>query len=819
MKNLKRTLCLVLAVIMVCGLFAISANAAFTDESKIEYKDASQVLDAMGVITGYPDGTFKPEGTLTRAEGAYLIATLVLGPEKTKALKGTAEFTDVPANYWAAGAINYCVGEGWIRGNGDGTFDPEGKLTVVMFGALCAEALGYDAAREGFAGAEWKSKINTTASKAGLFADIPADIDADCTRDIAAKMALNTLMADLVHYDTGSVTVEAGGAVVTVGGSGAKKTEEASKLYTGTGASEKNGKYQKFADEYYKKLHINLDKTNGNFGRPAEGQWEYDGKAVTMKDKTDNLKATYTKSVTKKALYELLGSTVADDYKLNVALDGVVTKDATKSDYLDKTATASAKGTGAGVTTEVYVDSDAKLITIVEINQSLAYAGKYNSTNKELPVTVYSATKNGTSETIKLDDVAAAKDIKEKTWLIVSFDDGKIVSAEPATVAQGEIKAYTANKNVTVDGTTYSFNANVHANFKAGNDKGGNAVFGIGNEGKFILDKTGLLIGLEQVATTETYVFVSEIGVGGTFGDTVAAKVYFTDGTYQVINVSKVDGAVPSSAQKNLNKLYTYTEKDGKYELKTATSGVVQEINQKVATSNNKKSIYFVDGSSKFYGSEATKFLVIGANNKVTTYTGYAKLPTINSDKSKEITVAAITNRSGFATTVFVNVAGATSTAADETRDHIFVYKATKDTMYDSVKKDGYNAYANVLLNGEKKTIKTTDTATTLSVGLFTGVTYDSDGYYMKYDSSKSAVATCSGNKVKYAAGVLMVDSTDIRLASSCKVNVIINGTLETAAWSAEDLAGKDYTNASFYAITNSDGAATYLYVTADKIA
>ena len=98
MANLKRTLALVLAVIMLVGMMAIGAGAAFTDAEEIENDLASGVMVAAGVIEGYEDGSFRPENILNRAEAATIIVRLI-GMANAS---GKSTFTDMIGEWlWA----------------------------------------------------------------------------------------------------------------------------------------------------------------------------------------------------------------------------------------------------------------------------------------------------------------------------------------------------------------------------------------------------------------------------------------------------------------------------------------------------------------------------------------------------------------------------------------------------------------------------------------------------------------------------------------------------------------------------------------------
>ena len=88
------------------------------------FNNAVSTLSNAGVITGYPNDTFKPNASITRAEFAA-IAARFSDAEAT----GICSFTDVPANHWAASYIALAEELGWINGYSDGTFRPNQPIT------------------------------------------------------------------------------------------------------------------------------------------------------------------------------------------------------------------------------------------------------------------------------------------------------------------------------------------------------------------------------------------------------------------------------------------------------------------------------------------------------------------------------------------------------------------------------------------------------------------------------------------------------------------------------------------------------------------
>ena len=87
------------------------------------YNNAVSTLSNMGIIKGYPDGSFKPNAPITRAEFAAIA---------TRFSKSTADedasFTDVSKSFWASKEIAKAEKLGWIKGDGDGKFRPNDNI-------------------------------------------------------------------------------------------------------------------------------------------------------------------------------------------------------------------------------------------------------------------------------------------------------------------------------------------------------------------------------------------------------------------------------------------------------------------------------------------------------------------------------------------------------------------------------------------------------------------------------------------------------------------------------------------------------------------
>jgi len=138
--KLSKVLSLVLAVMMLLGM----QTFAFTDvAATANYAEAVQVLSALDIINGYEDGTFKPDGKITRAEYAAIVCR-ILDMGDAGANKVGGYFTDVPADLWSSGYIATASQIGIVNGMGDGTFAPEAEVTYEQAIAMLVRALGYE---------------------------------------------------------------------------------------------------------------------------------------------------------------------------------------------------------------------------------------------------------------------------------------------------------------------------------------------------------------------------------------------------------------------------------------------------------------------------------------------------------------------------------------------------------------------------------------------------------------------------------------------------------------------------------------------------
>lgn len=204
MKNFKKVLALVLVVATLLS-FATVASAAtskdYTDAASIKNTAAVDVLSYLGVMNGYPDKTFRPNATITRAEASKIIAIFNNGTDIESLFAAANPFTDVEKGHWAESYIAYCYKTGIVAGVGDLKFDPNGTVSNAAFVKMALVVLGYDAKKEGLEGASWMVNTLALAKKAGLLNGLGnLDFGAPMTRGNAAQVMLNALNSFIVDY-------------------------------------------------------------------------------------------------------------------------------------------------------------------------------------------------------------------------------------------------------------------------------------------------------------------------------------------------------------------------------------------------------------------------------------------------------------------------------------------------------------------------------------------------------------------------------------------------------------------------------------------
>mgnify|MGYP002801194173 CR=1 FL=1 len=204
MRNLKRTLSLVLAALMLMSMMVVGAGAAtkdFTDSDEIQHKEAVEVMVALNVVSGKDDGSyFAPTDTFTREEMAKVVSYVMNGGvEPVVGTKVTPTYSDIKG-IWSEKYIEYCTSMGIISGDGTGKFNPTGTLTAEQAAKMFLTAMGYDSKVFGFVGNDWAINVGRYANEAGLYKELGDVVPSQpITRDDAMQMAYNAIQGTMMR--------------------------------------------------------------------------------------------------------------------------------------------------------------------------------------------------------------------------------------------------------------------------------------------------------------------------------------------------------------------------------------------------------------------------------------------------------------------------------------------------------------------------------------------------------------------------------------------------------------------------------------------
>ena len=792
---MKKFLSLVLALVMTMSLVTVSAGAKdFTDGSKINYKEAVDVMSAVKVIDGYAEGDFRPSATLTRGAAAKIICNLILGPTTASALVAdAAPYKDVPTNHTFAGYIAYCQKEKIISGYADGTFRPAASLTGYAFMKMLLGALGYDAEVEQYTGANWSINVAKRAMNIGLKDGLIGDFNGvkAVTREEACLYAFNTLQATMVEYSA-KTSVSTNGTTVVIAGSEAKDVVNTGKTDSNI---DKDGKMQ-FAEKYFEDLK--LDKTSDDFGRPAN-KWNVKKEEVGTYANTPD--ATFTKKVTKADVYNAIGKTVYDDLKdgdatLTTYFDGDGTKVKAAdvdSTWANKNDTGKVNSTGNGDLTEIYVDDDNN-VTIVTIRTyvfqaATDYDAKKESVNltqdgsKADNLTNAAKTIVLNDRTVEAEDYAVVKDLKADDYVLVTaVKNGSgydVKSVEKAEVKTVEVSGYKLNDSVDAASTTYKYNAN------ADSIKG--TSYNVGKQATLVLDKYGYIIAVEESVVLSDYVYIEKFGSTSSLNAKALANAIFADGTDAEITVKEVLGVKNKTTIANYGTSmagwYTYSKNTAnEYTLYAIES----KYNQKADSFSGKDTVVSENGKvnpikgtlNGVLANDDTVILVSDKDDDITVYTGVKNFPGVKlTSASSKATVSAVVKTSnGYASLVYIDVDGSATITGDKNSN--LVYVVEYDGKY--VTKDNETFYKYTVLDGEDEVKIEADNQIQNITGSVYGVanylTKSGDRYtdFQLVKQDKDVVVYGTGSSdIKQSAGTLVLGADKFVVASDAKITLV----------------------------------------------
>ena len=650
---MKKFLSLVLALVMTMSLVTISAGATefkdLTDVDSIEHKEAVELFNKIGIISGYEDGSFGPEKTITREQAAKIIAIMALGNDAASKLGAEkAPFPDVPATSQFAGYIGYCVSTGIIDGYRDGTFKPKGTLTGYQFAKMLLGVLGYGVKDE-YVGSNWALNVARDGASIGLFDD--AVVTAGLiNRDNATQIAFNALNSSLVTYSELLGTYTAYNVMTqTLLGTLAKN------IFGLTTAGKTDG--------YGYNVHA----------------WRQDGKIITdyyLSDKVlgtekaalsyGNLYKNYSWDTTNGVDLYVNGSQYQNVTFANAAAQPALTPEdnnpATSSTFNPNVFKNITTKTMNGWTVNLvdvdeprydangnivgyFKDGDVEkiIITIPYLAEVTAVKAATASTDRSVTLKIYAA-KAG--ETTSWTQTGVETEEFEKGDMILVTPESNTsggfkepLSMVKAETVEGKVTAYykndggvlTDNNNgsVTVDGTKYNYNW-IFAN---GNDI---ALGDTLTEGNYLLNKSiysfylddcGNVIGVKvKEDAISDYAYVIAVG-HDSFGKNNIVKVLTSDGkigTYTVSSKSDVIAYAGNTAAEEYPDTYASAGEIYAYSINSNNEIVLDKVQD--LNSNYKQVLYSENGASAAGKNSGTYAFTQG---KITGFTkGYSVITT-----------------------------------------------------------------------------------------------------------------------------------------------------------------------------------------------
>ena len=526
------------------------AGAAFTDAADIKVDaDVVDTLVALGVVEGFEDGSFQPNGTVTRAQMAKMIYVLRTGKSDASAYNDDkTSFTDI-GSHWARGYIKYCQSLGIIAGKSSTIFAPNASVTAQEAAKMLLVTLGYDATKAGLTGSGWAAKTNALADENGLLEDVNTSFTGPCPRQYAAQLIYNTLDANTVVWrDDAYTNVNViGGKNQTVGQKymGLMDTDDSILLSV---KEDSKGTYtvkalanddvvtftkveKDYTDLLGQKVDVLAKASDKVYGIYATSDNELAVKSTVGdldKLKTDTLKIDGTE-------YDI--DTNAKIFTTSVA----TTTNANKADVIATgTAYSTTAFTGMDTANTVYAvsnDEDEKIDLFVVIPAHVAKVTNVSSSSVVL---------SGIGS-IDTEDYVAYEGLKKNDYVLyIKDNDGTAYkdTLSKVDVVNATVDGVKNGDEFRINGTYYKAGTGVSKTPKAG-DKVEAALYG----SRFYSMDINAATSVEDMLV----VYAAGARMGGV-ATGAEAKVVFSDGTKSTINVTKIVDPKDSSFEYDVDQ-------------------------------------------------------------------------------------------------------------------------------------------------------------------------------------------------------------------------------------------------------------------------
>ena len=726
------------------------AGAAFTDQADIKVDaDAVDTLVSLGIVEGFEDGSFQPNGTVTRAQMAKMIYVLRTGKSDASAYNDDkTTFTDING-HWAAGYIKYCQSLGIIAGKSATIFAPNATVTAQEAAKMLLVTLGYDAEKAGLTGASWAAKTNALADENGLLEDVNTSFTGPCPRQYAAQLIYNAIDTPTVVWRDDAYTNK------TLLGF---DNETVGQKYMDLDDNDE-GRLTSVKKEDGKDTYALTVEGIGRFTKVAKDYSELLGETVKVLYKEDTNDKVYgVFSTSDNTVVTVLADDVDDIDKTvgKVKLD----------DTTYKTNTANAADLPVYVTPDVTV-SFAEATTLADLVDAFPYfTAKFVDRNDDdkldyaivtpfvpaqidnlstTSITVSAldlASGYGTGLTMtatapKLEDVDLYDGAAEDDYVAV-VNAGYTVTGNTAITEMGTVSGKVAairngGANAKIDSTWYTIVADETV--------GNNDEYDFAAIGKFVfaLDATSTSVSASNI------LYIGDIAQKSSgINKGVEAEVYFADGTSKTVTLTKYEGDKIYDSSKTSGKygadhyltafdlddaegtMYKFTKKsDTEYEIKDLTIGSYDKLIEDKTGSIEDGKFTPSAGSDNFRMADDAVVFVTDGDKDVSVKTGKS-INNWNALANVTKTSALTKKTSGYQ---YAKVACLTLSAdIPSSSDYLYGYVVSK---VDEIDNDGVK-YQFTIWDGEKEVVLTTedegdDAGNTIAKGSFIAYSMDGD--------------------------------------------------------------------------------------------
>ena len=709
MKTLKKTLCVVLAVVMAVGTLALTATATdFADDADITYDEAVEVLAGLGVFNGSDNNMFEPTRSIKRSEVAAVLYRMVTGDvdnSQAGLYKDEAgKLKDIDTNKWYAGYVGYCVNAGLIKGDENDNFNPDASVTGYEVLAMILRAVGYDKQNE-FTGSSWKTNVASRARELGVIKNISeSTLNSATPREQVAEMIFQTianvpqvLYTDALGYYTAELI---GDKQPTLGYEvfGLEKTVgEITAIDYKDGTTTLTPVYT----PWFSRNDNALDHSNAIVVANTDANWEnigYVAYAYTVptsgaKTRTAVSDVTITGdsvSITTNGTAVAPRGVTLDD-NVRYYYNGIECSATTTT-----VAAAQAKANNVGVKVD-YIDNDnsGRVEVIVVTEYTTAYVSAITNSSNTGFQGVQADSYYLSGRPVKASDLVTADTLAYGDLVTYVMYDG-IAYVDKADLT---VNTFTRINYNTVMGSTRSYVIGGNEYLISANDvKSNGASVASSNLVSANLnlsfdvytDPYGHIIYAAPTAANVNYLYVlANDHTVATTGLT-NARVVNTDGSIANVNIAKLLNGTVANVNDLAGHMYSYTvNANGTYNLVARDSDLTNaSYNKNTAT---------VTGTEGSRGINAATVVVdlrgVTVNSTAATavYTGYGELPTFTGG---ELHYVANTNG-------WVRFAFLTRGVADLT-DSFVVYDTSAN--YEETVNGVHYYYLNVIVNGVNQT-------------------------------------------------------------------------------------------------------------------